>query len=181
MDRDHFMDEFFEQVTEPPAPPSPKTWPPADKFLLSAFPSTLSPLGLLPIPLSLAHSLSFSNTLVWPEDLAGIADLLPQVEEIRGCIEKLSEDVEQVKKQHSAILAAPNPDESECCWVAVGWGPTQTSHLPCPSLPPSEESECCCWVAVGWGPTQTSYPPCPLLPEVRVNAAADGCGLRGKG
>nr|XP_021137648.1 syntaxin-1B [Columba livia] len=35
----------------------------------------------------------------------------PQVEEIRGCIEKLSEDVEQVKKQHSAILAAPNPDE----------------------------------------------------------------------
>lgn len=36
-----------------------------------------------------------------------------QVEEIRGCIEKLSEDVEQVKKQHSAILAAPNPDESE--------------------------------------------------------------------
>ena len=42
------------------------------------------------------------------------------MEEIRGCIEKLSEDVEQVKKQHSAILAAPNPDESECCfWVAV--------------------------------------------------------------
>uniref|UniRef100_A0A3Q2KJY7 Syntaxin-1B n=2 Tax=Amniota TaxID=32524 RepID=A0A3Q2KJY7_HORSE len=41
----------------------------------------------------------------------GIVDLLPQVEEIRGCIEKLSEDVEQVKKQHSAILAAPNPDE----------------------------------------------------------------------
>lgn len=38
---------------------------------------------------------------------------LVQVEEIRGCIEKLSEDVELVKKQHSAILAAPNPDESE--------------------------------------------------------------------
>lgn len=36
-----------------------------------------------------------------------------QVEEIRGCIEKLSEDVEKVKKQHSAILAAPNPDESK--------------------------------------------------------------------
>lgn len=45
------------------------------------------------------------------------------MEEIRGCIEKLSEDVEQVKKQHSAILAAPNPDESECCCgMAVGWG-----------------------------------------------------------
>ncbi|PKK17410.1 syntaxin-1B [Columba livia] len=37
--------------------------------------------------------------------------ICPPVEEIRGCIEKLSEDVEQVKKQHSAILAAPNPDE----------------------------------------------------------------------
>ncbi|KAF1420911.1 Syntaxin-1B, partial [Spheniscus humboldti] len=40
-------------------------------------------------------------------------EFFEQVEEIRGCIEKLSEDVEQVKKQHSAILAAPNPDESE--------------------------------------------------------------------
>ncbi|MEQ2159480.1 Syntaxin-1B, partial [Goodea atripinnis] len=40
-------------------------------------------------------------------------EFFEQVEEIRGCIEKLSEDVEQVKKQHSAILAAPNPDESK--------------------------------------------------------------------
>ncbi|KAF5900023.1 syntaxin-1B, partial [Clarias magur] len=38
-------------------------------------------------------------------------EFFEQVEEIRGYIEKLSEDVEQVKKQHSAILAAPNPDE----------------------------------------------------------------------
>ncbi|XP_075440510.1 syntaxin-1B isoform X2 [Ascaphus truei] len=38
-------------------------------------------------------------------------EFFEQVEEIRSCIEKLSEDVEQVKKQHSAILAAPNPDE----------------------------------------------------------------------
>uniref|UniRef100_A0A673WGZ1 Syntaxin-1A n=1 Tax=Salmo trutta TaxID=8032 RepID=A0A673WGZ1_SALTR len=35
-----------------------------------------------------------------------------QVEEIRGFIEELSEKVEEVKRQHSAILAAPNPDES---------------------------------------------------------------------
>uniref|UniRef100_A0A673WT17 Syntaxin-1A n=1 Tax=Salmo trutta TaxID=8032 RepID=A0A673WT17_SALTR len=34
-----------------------------------------------------------------------------QVEEIRGFIEELSEKVEEVKRQHSAILAAPNPDE----------------------------------------------------------------------
>uniref|UniRef100_A0A673WUM7 Syntaxin-1A n=1 Tax=Salmo trutta TaxID=8032 RepID=A0A673WUM7_SALTR len=37
--------------------------------------------------------------------------LLYQVEEIRGFIEELSEKVEEVKRQHSAILAAPNPDE----------------------------------------------------------------------
>uniref|UniRef100_A0A8C9SWL7 Syntaxin-1A n=1 Tax=Scleropages formosus TaxID=113540 RepID=A0A8C9SWL7_SCLFO len=33
------------------------------------------------------------------------------VEEIRGYIEALSEKVEDVKRKHSAILAAPNPDE----------------------------------------------------------------------
>ncbi|OBS63465.1 hypothetical protein A6R68_08019 [Neotoma lepida] len=51
-------------------------------------------------------------------------EFFEQVEEIRGCIEKLSEDVEQVKKQHSAILAAPNPDESEyrSHWEASGLG-----------------------------------------------------------
>lgn len=37
----------------------------------------------------------------------------PQVEEIRGFIDKISENVEEVKRKHSAILASPNPDESE--------------------------------------------------------------------
>ncbi|KAL8198709.1 UNVERIFIED_CONTAM: hypothetical protein K2H54_021328 [Gekko kuhli] len=36
-----------------------------------------------------------------------------QVEEIRGYIDKIAENVEEVKRKHSAILAAPNPDESE--------------------------------------------------------------------
>ena len=36
-----------------------------------------------------------------------------QVEEIRGFIDKISENVEEVKRKHSAILASPNPDESE--------------------------------------------------------------------
>ncbi|NWH75218.1 STX1B protein, partial [Piaya cayana] len=72
VDRDHFMDEFFEQV----GPPEPSLGPPEGVWVPQKPPC-------------------------------------PQVEEIRGCIEKLSEDVEQVKKQHSAILAAPNPDESE--------------------------------------------------------------------
>lgn len=39
--------------------------------------------------------------------------LSPQVEEIRGFIDKISENVEEVKRKHSAILASPNPDESE--------------------------------------------------------------------
>ncbi|XP_062341269.1 syntaxin-1A isoform X2 [Osmerus eperlanus] len=38
-------------------------------------------------------------------------DFFVQVEEIRGFIEELSEKVEEVKRNHSAILAAPNPDE----------------------------------------------------------------------
>lgn len=50
-------------------------------------------------------------------------DLGPQVEEIRGFIDKISENVEEVKRKHSAILASPNPDESECVGVR-GWGPS---------------------------------------------------------
>ncbi|XP_075032589.1 syntaxin-2 isoform X3 [Mixophyes fleayi] len=34
-----------------------------------------------------------------------------QVEEIRNCIAKISENVEEVKKKHSTILSAPNPEE----------------------------------------------------------------------
>ncbi|XP_078410694.1 syntaxin-2-like isoform X1 [Cetorhinus maximus] len=33
-----------------------------------------------------------------------------QVEEIRGYIDRISEDVEEVKKKHSIILSAPNPE-----------------------------------------------------------------------
>ncbi|KAM4808436.1 syntaxin-2 isoform 2-T2 [Rhinophrynus dorsalis] len=38
-------------------------------------------------------------------------DFFHQVEEIRNCITKISENVEEVKKKHSTILSAPNPDE----------------------------------------------------------------------
>ncbi|KAM8769449.1 syntaxin-1A isoform 1-T1 [Acanthopagrus schlegelii] len=38
-------------------------------------------------------------------------EFFEQVEEIRGFIESLAEKVEEVKRQHSAILASPNPDE----------------------------------------------------------------------
>lgn len=39
--------------------------------------------------------------------------LLSQVEEIRGFIDSLTEKVEEVKRNHSTILASPNPDESK--------------------------------------------------------------------
>ncbi|KAJ8414484.1 hypothetical protein AAFF_G00036860 [Aldrovandia affinis] len=38
-------------------------------------------------------------------------EFFEQVEEIRGFIDNLAEKVEEVKRKHSAILAAPNPDE----------------------------------------------------------------------
>lgn len=50
-----------------------------------------------------------NNTCLISSDLA----LLSQVEEIRGFIGSLTEKVEEVKRNHSAILASPNPDESK--------------------------------------------------------------------
>ncbi|KAM8961085.1 syntaxin-2 [Pelodytes ibericus] len=38
-------------------------------------------------------------------------DFFHQVEEIRKCITKISENVEEVKKKHSTILSAPNPED----------------------------------------------------------------------
>lgn len=36
-----------------------------------------------------------------------------QVEEVRGLIDKISYQVEEVRKMHSMILSAPNPDDSK--------------------------------------------------------------------
>ncbi|NWZ82052.1 STX1A protein, partial [Poecile atricapillus] len=57
-------------------------------------------------------------------------EFFEQVEEIRGFIDKISENVEEVKRKHSAILASPNPDESE------GEGLSSLLHPPT-SGPPS--------------------------------------------
>ncbi|MEE6504426.1 hypothetical protein FKM82_005188 [Ascaphus truei] len=38
-------------------------------------------------------------------------DFFHQVEELRNCIAKVSENVEEVKKKHSTILSAPNPED----------------------------------------------------------------------
>ncbi|NWI75287.1 STX1A protein, partial [Dryoscopus gambensis] len=48
-------------------------------------------------------------------------EFFEQVEEIRGFIDKISENVEEVKRKHSAILASPNPDErSDQCSPPCG-------------------------------------------------------------
>ncbi|GAB0197926.1 syntaxin-1A [Grus japonensis] len=47
-------------------------------------------------------------------------EFFEQVEEIRGFIDKISENVEEVKRKHSAILASPNPDEIVGLMVAAG-------------------------------------------------------------
>lgn len=50
------------------------------------------------------------------------------MEEIRGFIDKISENVEEVKRKHSAILASPNPDESECVGVRGGFQAPEASR-----------------------------------------------------
>ncbi|NXC87387.1 STX1A protein, partial [Cercotrichas coryphoeus] len=84
-------------------------------------------------------------------------EFFEQVEEIRGFIDKISENVEEVKRKHSAILASPNPDESdagsswrsqECegslAW-SMGWECSQSglwecSQSECGSVPSIEQS-----------------------------------------
>ncbi|KFQ99682.1 Syntaxin-1A, partial [Opisthocomus hoazin] len=52
-----------------------------------------------------------------------------QVEEIRGFIDKISENVEEVKRKHSAILASPNPDETPLQPCAQLRGPHHKTAL----------------------------------------------------
>uniref|UniRef100_A0A3Q3W1K5 t-SNARE coiled-coil homology domain-containing protein n=1 Tax=Mola mola TaxID=94237 RepID=A0A3Q3W1K5_MOLML len=42
-----------------------------------------------------------------------------RVEEVRGLIDKISHQVEEVRKIHSMIMSAPNPDDSKCVCVCV--------------------------------------------------------------
>ena len=104
-------------------------------------------------------------------------DLGPQVEEIRGFIDKISENVEEVKRKHSAILASPNPDESECGCVGLGAVPR----------PPER---CCsqgrnalpCWPAEGPGQVgegQETGSPRPGLRGGSVPLITVGCLVGG--
>ncbi|NXV42322.1 STX1A protein, partial [Uria aalge] len=68
-------------------------------------------------------------------------EFFEQVEEIRGFIDKISENVEEVKRKHSAILASPNPDESEDGYEAgQGCGGRRSAEqLPSSLLPNSQQ------------------------------------------
>ncbi|NXS60956.1 STX1A protein, partial [Brachypteracias leptosomus] len=71
-------------------------------------------------------------------------EFFEQVEEIRGFIDKISENVEEVKRKHSAILASPNPDESE--------DGDSTTSLPVPTTPPKAPKQVLIqWVSWGAG------------------------------
>ncbi|NXS70477.1 STX1A protein, partial [Pandion haliaetus] len=60
-------------------------------------------------------------------------EFFEQVEEIRGFIDKISENVEEVKRKHSAILASPNPDESgEQAGKTPLFSAKPAQHLPAP-------------------------------------------------
>ncbi|NXP13953.1 STX1A protein, partial [Thinocorus orbignyianus] len=68
-------------------------------------------------------------------------EFFEQVEEIRGFIDKISENVEEVKRKHSAILASPNPDEKARSFC-------KSFVQPLPSLSPSPAPAL---VLKGWG------------------------------
>ncbi|NXK86360.1 STX1A protein, partial [Formicarius rufipectus] len=58
-------------------------------------------------------------------------EFFEQVEEIRGFIDKISENVEEVKRKHSAILASPNPDETD---KMLPFSSKPAQHLPALTL-----------------------------------------------
>uniref|UniRef100_A0A3B5MM65 Syntaxin 2 n=1 Tax=Xiphophorus couchianus TaxID=32473 RepID=A0A3B5MM65_9TELE len=62
----------------------------------------------------LAELAAVSATSAWADTASFICLLfrLIKVEEVRGLIDKISYQVEEVKKLHSTILSAPNPDHS---------------------------------------------------------------------
>ncbi|NWW70138.1 STX1A protein, partial [Climacteris rufus] len=69
-------------------------------------------------------------------------EFFEQVEEIRGFIDKISENVEEVKRKHSAILASPNPDEIQ----ASLWCLEQAGKMPPSSPKPAQ----CLLALVQW-------------------------------
>ena len=70
----------------------------------------------------LTLTFNVKNVRLW-HHLANVLRLI-QVEEIRGMVERISVNVEEVKRKHSAILAAPQSDDSEYGLLCVSCIPS---------------------------------------------------------
>lgn len=71
-------------------------------------------------------------------------DVFPQVEEIREMIDRIQTNVEDVKKKHSAILSAPQTDESEfnlSLYIAYSISYAKYVHIFSRQLPAAATSE----------------------------------------
>ncbi|NXL36408.1 STX1A protein, partial [Glaucidium brasilianum] len=91
-------------------------------------------------------------------------EFFEQVEEIRGFIDKISENVEEVKRKHSAILASPNPDESD-------WG--QADKTPPVSAKPAQHLPALIrWVLQGAGAAGHEII-CVLLPQPGIEQSIE--------
>ncbi|NWT06175.1 STX1A protein, partial [Mionectes macconnelli] len=106
-------------------------------------------------------------------------EFFEQVEEIRGFIDKISENVEEVKRKHSAILASPNPDESEALprtsrMLGPGFSPSSCRAVAASSrnplgLPlsrlaiPAPSSSLCAWQS--WHEIICVLPPQPGIEQ----------------
>ncbi|NWY44333.1 STX1A protein, partial [Sylvia atricapilla] len=98
-------------------------------------------------------------------------EFFEQVEEIRGFIDKISENVEEVKRKHSAILASPNPDESDPphgLWEQAGKMP------PFSSKPAQFLLALFQWVPWGAGRTEVSM--VVVFPVWMWECSQSGCG-----
>ncbi|NWX42246.1 STX1A protein, partial [Steatornis caripensis] len=102
-------------------------------------------------------------------------EFFEQVEEIRGFIDKISENVEEVKRKHSAILASPNPDESEAGQQAGKMPPfcaEPAQHL---QAPIQQASWCAsgAGVSVGAGMLTLHEIMCVLLPRPGIEQSIE--------
>ncbi|NXE99261.1 STX1A protein, partial [Menura novaehollandiae] len=112
-------------------------------------------------------------------------EFFEQVEEIRGFIDKISENVEEVKRKHSAILASPNPDESDPphdLWEQAGKMPPFSSKpgqcLPAPVQWVSRDA-CRTGVSMGAGMLRPWVP--GMLRPGMQGCSRHGCRMHAMG
>ncbi|XP_054383735.1 syntaxin-2 isoform X10 [Pongo abelii] len=69
------------------------------------------------------------DTVVVVEKDHFMDDFFHQVEEIRNNIDKITQYVEELKKNHSIILSAPNPEGKGVSLCHTGWNAVAQSRL----------------------------------------------------